>query len=279
MARAMTHAELDAHWNFSDPAASEAAFRDLLGEAGEMAPAVRTQIARALGRQGRFAEGHAELDQIQDLLLDPTTRCRYLLERGRLKHSEHPGAASEPEFSQASDVEGAEEFYRVDAAHMFAICTSMPKSWAHKRALDLALASTDARAQSWEGSLLNNWGWDEFDAGRLDEALALFERAVGARRRHGQQARILPAEWAVARCLHLLGRLEEALEIQDRLAAQDPSDPFVAEEQALLLDALGRASQPAWLRIWRLVESTDMPQDRKADLRARAGLDSPEQQP
>jgi tetratricopeptide (TPR) repeat protein len=237
----MTHAELDAHWSFSDPAASEAAFRGLLGNTGSMAPAARTQIARALGLQGRFAEGHAELDQAQDLPTDETTRCRILLERGRLMNSSGSPAEAEPLFVEAMGVEGAEDFYRVDAAHMAAICSGGH----HASALEMASGSADPRARSWEGSILNNWGWDEFDAGRAPEALAIFERAVEARRRHGQEARLLPAEWAVARCLRELGRFREALEIQDRLALQDPSDRFAAEEQALLLDAIGEGARPA----------------------------------
>jgi hypothetical protein len=42
------------------------------------------------------------------------------------------------------------------------------------------------------------------------------------------------AQWAVARCLRSLGRLEEAREIQERLFAARPDDEYVVSELAEL---------------------------------------------
>jgi hypothetical protein len=48
----------------------------------------------------------------------------------------------------------------------------------------------------------------------------------------------------VARCLRSLGRLDDALAIQTELAA-GPSDGYVDQELAELLQALGRPQQAA----------------------------------
>ena len=60
-------ASLDNLWDFGDPAGSEARFREHLGHVhpdGTDAGKLATQLARALGLQGRFAEANAVLDGI-----------------------------------------------------------------------------------------------------------------------------------------------------------------------------------------------------------------------
>lgn len=232
----MTHAELDALWDFSDPAGSEARFREALAASGEMAASVHTQIARALGLQGKFEDCAAELADSQAQCLDPTSQCRWELESGRRMNSMGRPEEALPHFKAAYAKDGAEDFYRIDALHMLAIADSSPQNreaWAMK-GLEAAGASADPRAQAWAGSLWNNLGWERFDQGRLEEAKAAFDAQIEARVQFGQESRLLPARWALARCLRQMGRTKEALSIQKELALEDPADAYVAEELEIL---------------------------------------------
>ena len=57
--------DLRALWDFDDPRGSEQRFRDLAQSADEpLATYVRTQVARALGLQERYDDGHAVLDTV-----------------------------------------------------------------------------------------------------------------------------------------------------------------------------------------------------------------------
>ena len=52
-------ARIDELWDFKDPAASESRFRGAVGDASTMSEQdiLMTQVARALGLQGQYAEG------------------------------------------------------------------------------------------------------------------------------------------------------------------------------------------------------------------------------
>jgi tetratricopeptide (TPR) repeat protein len=231
----MTHEELDSHWDFSDPAASEARF--WAHADGPLGPVAKTQAARALGLQGKFEECGRLLADVRADCTDATAVCRWELEAGRRLNSMSRPAEATPHFEAAWAAAGAEMFYRIDALHMLAIASGSPEeriAWA-ERGLEAARSPADHRAQAWQGSLWNNLGWELFDLGRLEEAKAAFEAQIEARNSFGQSGRLLPARWALARCLRQMGRNDEALAIQQELAAQDPADAFVAEELAILL--------------------------------------------
>ncbi len=247
--------QIDALWDFRDPAGSEARFREALANgAGEEA---RTQIARSLGLQRRFEEASAELDAIQEpgssLLL-----ARIALERGRILNSSGHPAESIPYFEEALSY-ADDDFYTVDAAHMLAIVSPGEASldW-NLRAIEMAKGSHSPRAQGWLGSLANNTAWSLHDLGRLDEALEMFQVAEAhwaARQNdekpadHAERYRI--AKWAVARCLRSLGRYEEALAIQLTLG----EDGYVFEELGENYLALGRADEagPAFREAHKLL--------------------------
>jgi tetratricopeptide (TPR) repeat protein len=248
---------LDDLWDYDDPAASEARFRTAI-EAAEAvdepiaADEARTQLARALGLQGRFEAGHAILDRVDaDHPSDDRIRVRARLERGRLWRSSGDPAASVAPFNGAWELARTlgEDGLAVDAAHMLAIVDAPPgeATW-HERALQLAGTSPDPVARKWRGSLWNNIGWARFDAGDLDAALAAFETALAARREQGQARQTRIAEWCVARCLRALGRPADALAIQERLTAEaaaagEPESGFRAEEIGECLLDLGRAGE------------------------------------
>jgi tetratricopeptide (TPR) repeat protein len=103
-----------------------------------------------------------------------------------------------------------------------------------RQGIDRATQSDDPLVRSWLGPLHNNLGWTHHDAGNYTAALAEFEAALVAFESHGTPFQAHVAHWTIARCLRSLGRLDEALAIQRRLAANDPLDPYVDGEIALL---------------------------------------------
>jgi tetratricopeptide (TPR) repeat protein len=131
-----------------------------------------------------------------------------------------------------------------DAAHMMAVVGDPPAQieWS-QRALAIANASSDPHTRRWISSVENNLGWTLHDLGRHEEAQEHFERALVASGERGDPERTRVAHWTVARGLRSLGRYDEALAIQQRLVEQGPEDPYVYEELAELLSALGRPEE------------------------------------
>jgi tetratricopeptide (TPR) repeat protein len=248
-------AEIDALWNFEDPAQSERAFRTMVERVGadsEAGAELLTQVARSQGLQQKFEDAHRTLDRVENLLRSHATRlrARYLLERGRLLNSSDDPGAAFPLFAHALGVALAagEDFYAVDAAHMVAIASSGDEQIAwNRRALAMAEGSPDPRARRWRGSLYNNLGWTHHARGEFDDALHCFDQALRAREEQGDTTLIRIARWCVARGLRSLGRVEEALAIQRALLAEHEGartmDRAVYEELIACLTALGRSDE------------------------------------
>jgi tetratricopeptide (TPR) repeat protein len=247
VARAQAHqAVIDELWDFDDPASSEVRFDGAAPTAGTDRDVYLTQYARAAGLQGRYNEALVILDALTSD--DVEVRVRVALEEGRVLNSRgHSGDSEQARrcFSDAfsAAMDAGFDSLAVDALHMLAIVApAEEQDELNRRALELASSSDDPRARQWRGSLLNNMGWTAFDAGRLDEALRLFEEALVARTELGKAADIQVARWSVARTLRELGRVDEALAIQlalaDEHAAAGTSDPYVDEEIAACRAAL-----------------------------------------
>ena len=244
--------DVEALWNYSDPAASEVRFREALALArGDDALILRTQIARTLGLRKRFDDAERELDavQAQAAQAGPEVAVRLALERGRWLRSSGQAADSVPFFKRAFEQAHAARLERLaaDALHMVAL--AVPEldervAW-NRRTIDYARKASDPKARGWEAPALNNIGSDLREAGRLDESLAAFREALAAYERTGRAEGIRVARWQVANVLRLQGRHDEALAQQlalerDATAAGQP-DPYVYEELALLHAAGGRA--------------------------------------
>jgi len=236
-------------WDFSDPAGSEARFREALEEVtGDERLELVTQVARALGLQQRFEEGHAELDAISGQV-SGRARVRYLLECGRLFNSAGQPAEAVPLFLDAvaeAEVSG-EVALEIDARHMLGIASPEPEQaqWTLS-AIKRAESSDNPDAQRWLGSLLNNLGWTHHDAARYRDALDLFERSLAWHQEFGTLTSRRIARWSVARALRSLEEVEHALAMQLELAAElttDRPDGLVLEEVAECLYALGRADE------------------------------------
>ena len=200
--------DLDALWDFSDPIASEAAFRGAISSTDDpVARAVLgTQLARALGLQGRFDEADRVLEGVDAPV--PAIRARVALERGRLRNSGgHPDDAVGFFENAASIAEAAgEHFLLVDALHMLGI-VQPERGEVHVAA---ALAVLDAepapgpRTQRWRVALHNNRGWALFGAGQLTAALQEFEQALRDAERYGTEEQQGWAREAIEECLEAI---------------------------------------------------------------------------
>lgn len=227
-------------WDFDDPAGSEERFRAAAEQAEAGARVLlMTQVARALGLQERYDEGHAVLDDLSPV--DGEAAVRISLERGRLLRSAGDPEEARPYFEAAAGSAGAAglEALQVDALHMEALVAPREEQLAlNERALTIARRSAARDARDWDASLLNNIGMVHADAGDFDAALAAFQEALAARRRIGDDPRTRVARWMVAWALRNLGRLGEALEVQRALKVEldalGERDTYVDEELALL---------------------------------------------
>lgn len=256
---AMPAIDLAPLWDFNRPAVTEQRFRDLLPAASpEDAAILRTQIARTFGLRRDFATARRLLDELEPALagLGPEPRVRWHLERGRtLVSAAHRPEQVTPEARAAAraDYLKAHEQARaagldalaIDALHMLPFVetdATAGLAW-NEQALALALASPDPAARRWEPSLRNNIGYALHQMGRLEDALAAFRANVEATARLGTPGRVRVAWWMVAWTLRGLGRVDEALAIQQRLERENAEagepDPYVFEELELLHRARG----------------------------------------
>jgi tetratricopeptide (TPR) repeat protein len=243
-------------WDFQGPAESERRFRDAIAvetAQKERRLELQTQVARALGLQERFDEGHAVLDEVEASLGEttPLARVRYLLERGRLFNSAGSPKRSLPFFEEVWKLGRsiAAHDLAVDAAHMLGIAAPPEerRAW-NEAALTHAETSGDEEAGRWLGPLYNNMGWNAHDRGDYAEALSLHQKCWEWHRRRstGRGERI--ARWSVAKQLRLLGRLDEAIAMHEELLEEyrleEPDgDGFVHEEMGELLLETGKLEE------------------------------------
>ena len=191
---------LRALWDFDDLDATETRFRALRAEA-------LTQLARVEGLRERFDEGEKLLDEIADP--DPRVRIRVDLERGRLRRSGGDKGSALPLFESAfaKALHAGEDWLAADAAHMCALAAPDREGFVEWTNRGIELADSSDAAAYWLGPLLNNLGWEYFDAGEHEQALAAFERALEVRLRDPENtAAIELAREAVEEARQALGR-------------------------------------------------------------------------
>jgi tetratricopeptide (TPR) repeat protein len=222
---------LDELWDFSDPVASEGRLRAVGDD-----PELQTQVARALGLQGRFEHATRLLDGISDAA--PATRVRVALERGRLLNSSGDPRGAIPLFADAAELaeDSGLDFLAIDAVHMLAIADGENAREHTTRGLDLLAKTRDARSKRWAVSLTANLGWREFENGDAASALVAFETAFDHAVAVGTPDQRFFSRWAIARCYRELGRLGEARDLQRELLAERPEAPDVREELDILRD-------------------------------------------
>lgn len=275
-------------WDFDDLDGSEERFRAQLSaeESPEGRAEVLTQLARIEGLRGDFDAGERLVQEAEALAgSSESAAVRIDLERGRLTRSSGDPGGSLPLFESALEKASAsgQLFLAVDAAHMAAIAAPTAEARLAWTERGVALArSGDGSARYWLGPLLNNLGWDQFDAGEYKAALDTFRQALAERERDPEnRAAIAIARYAVAKALRALGRNEEAAaELEWAVAwteAEGKPDGWFHEELAESYAALGRASEArenAVLALPLLLEADPAfkaDKDRVARLRELAG--------
>ncbi|RVT49406.1 tetratricopeptide repeat protein [Rubrivivax albus] len=256
--------DLRAMWDFARPDVSEQRFRDRLATATpDEALILQTQIARTYGLRKRLDDSRALLQSLRPQLdgASAEARVRWQLEWGRTWASAVHDRETLPEadretartaFRAATDQARAAglDALAVDALHMLPFTTAdraQDLVW-NQEALALALASSQPDARRWEASLRNNIGITLNDLGRHAEALTMLQQALAALQQQAAPAgRQRIGHWMVANTLRRLGRIDEALAIQQRLEAENAADgtpdAYVFEELALLHRARGDTAQ------------------------------------
>ena len=187
-------------WDFDDLDATEGRFRALRAEA-------LTQLARVQGLREDYDGGDRLLDEVTED--EPRVRIRVDLERGRLRRSSGDKDAALPLFERAfaSAVEAGEDWLAGDAAHMAALAAPDRDGFVAWTNRGLELAERSPTAAYWAGPLLNNLGWEHFDAEEYEQALDAFERALAIRERDPDNpAAIEHAREAVAEARKALGQ-------------------------------------------------------------------------
>ncbi len=160
-------------WDFDDLDATEARFRALRAEA-------LTQLARVQGLREDYDGGDRLLDEVAEE--DPRVRIRVDLERGRLRRSSGDKEAALPLFERAFEA-------AVEAGEDWLAATR--RTWPRSRRRTATASSPGRTAGSswpsrseaaayWAGPLLNNLGWEHFDAEEYEQALDAFERALAS---------------------------------------------------------------------------------------------------
>ncbi|MFT6398386.1 MAG: tetratricopeptide (TPR) repeat protein [Bradymonadia bacterium] len=262
---------IDSLWNYRDPVGTEAKFRGLLHKANTepaYAAELRTQIARSLGLQRKFEEAHAELDAAEAVATEMAlVQVRIALERGRALRSSGAPENALPHFELALKLAdtGKFGFYAIDAAHMIAlVCEGEDAVRWHEKALAMAEGAEDERARGWRGSLYNNLGWTYHELGRHSDALDLFIKHETILAAAGKTFNESIAKWAQGKMLRALGRLDEALTIQQELLPHperqaDSSEGYTREEIAECLLAMGKTedAKPFFARAHELLSQDD----------------------
>lgn len=276
-------------WDFDDLDGTEQRLRGALeNEATDEGRAeVLTQLARVEGLRGDFDAGEQLVDDAAALAEEGgVAAARIDLERGRLRRSGGQPDVSRPLFESAFETatHASHWFIAADAAHMAALVAPGREGFVEwtQRGIDLAERHEDAAY--WAGPLLNNLGWECYEAGEMEPALDAFERALDAREREPEKEEpIAIAKYAVGKALRGLGRSEEAIPLleqaADWAAGNGTPDPWFHEELALEyadVDRLEDAREQARLAI-PLLEAADASftdeSDRKARLEALAATD------
>lgn len=234
---------LSSLFDFGDPEASGDRFADLASAgSGRFSAIAATQWARTLGLRGEFDAARTVLESVDGS--DPVVRGWGALERGRVANSAGEPGRGRLHFDEALALgrEHGDDGLAVDASHMIGIVgTPEEQVRFSELGLELAEPSTDPRARSLVGALLNNLGVSLGEQDRWADALAIHERAVTWRTERGAEGPLAVARWQHARALRAVGRIEEALAVQMSLDAE--ADPYVAEERGECLLLLGRPDE------------------------------------
>lgn len=241
---------LRALWDFDDLAATEKRLRDQLRRetTDEGRAEVLAELARVRGLHDDFDAGERLLDEAEATGgASPIVLARVDLERGRLRRSSGSPEAALPLFESAfaRALEAGHVFIAVDAAHMAALAAPDRAGFVDWTGRGVELAEAHSSAGYWLGPLLNNLGWEYYEAGDFEPALDAFRRALTAREADPEnRAPIEIARYAVGKTLRALGRAAEAIPLLEQATTwaieSGAPDGWFHEELAEEYAAVGR---------------------------------------
>ncbi len=239
----------DRLWNYADPATTEAGFRKILPAAQssgnrQYLVELLTQIARAQGLQNHFDDANTTLDQAERLLRPEmqVARTRYLLKRGRVLNSAGQSDKSLSFFHQAAETArncGAVG-YEIDALHMLGIAEANPEDRLKWNLEAIDLTRRNPTQQGWLYALYNNTGETCLAMKNYHQALKQFQNLVDLDLKQGKEPDVYAIK-DVGKCLRLLGRYDEAIEILRRVESKH--NGFVNEQLAEALQAQGKSDE------------------------------------
>jgi tetratricopeptide (TPR) repeat protein len=247
--------DLRALWDFDDLAATEGRLRARLSEArsGAGRAEITAELARVHGLRGEFEEGDSLLDEASRLSNGTRSAdARIALERGRLRRSSGDPESARPlfEFAYAAALDTELWFLAADAAHMVALVAGAREGFVDWTQRGIELAERHEETAYWLGPLLNNLGWEYFEAGDFEPALDAFQRALRVRERDPANGDGLSlARYAVGKALRSLDRSDDAIPLVEEAVAwadaQGAPDGWFHEELAAEYDAVGRVEDAA----------------------------------
>lgn len=236
-------------WDFDDLDETERRLREQLEaeESEDGRAEVLTQLARVEGLRGDFERADALVDDAAARAQSDVARARVDLERGRIRRSSGDRESARPLFesAHAGALAAGQSFMAADAAHMVALVAADRDGFVEWTNRGIALADTHEDASYWLGPLLNNLGWEHYEAGEYALALGAFERALAAREREPEnEAALEIARYAVGKTLRALGRADEAIPLLETAVAWTARagnpDGWFHEELAEEYAAVGR---------------------------------------
>ena len=241
---------LRALWDFDDLDGTHTRLRALLAEATTDAgrAEVTAELARVQGLRGTSVDGDALLDEAARLADGaPAVAARIDLERGRLRRSSGDPDTARPLFESAyaAAIDTEQHFLAADAAHMVALVASDRDDVLEWTQRGIQLAELHDDASYWLGPLLNNLGWERYEAGDFEAALDAFERGLAARLSDPANAGAIEiARYAVGKTLRRLDRSSDAIPLLEQAVAwadaEGAPDGWFHEELAEEYAAVGR---------------------------------------
>jgi tetratricopeptide (TPR) repeat protein len=237
-------------WNFDDLDASWARLQEKLDceQTDEGRAEVLTQLARVHGLRDDFASGDQLIEQAAGIAGESrVAHARIDLERGRLRRSSGDKEAALPLFESAyaHALDAGQDFIAADAAHMAALAALERSGFVNWTKRGIELAEQRVSASYWLGPLLNNLGWEYYEAGEFESAVEAFERALRAREADPENAAAIEiAQYAVGKALRALDRPDEAIPVLEEAVAsatqRGAADGWLHEELAEEYATVGR---------------------------------------
>lgn len=229
--------DIDDLWDFNDLGKTEIKIHEQLAHmtsTEELSQSPKraellTQLARLQGLQGKLQEAEATLLLTKELLPEGHAQAfaraelRYLIEQGRFFSLSMNSYQSLKYFEMAwQEAVKLNDVYLLIETSVLLSISQPPKyqnEWL-KQALKLAETSGDARGKLWLAQLYVMDGWHSFNFRKFEESLESFKKALEQPETTQNISNRVAVRWGLARTLRSLGRVQDALNVQNELLSE-----------------------------------------------------------